>query len=215
MENLHGNCATSSVWLTVWSLCRRFDLKERARANAEPEVSVFEFYRHIFVFVPLLFSLSQVLDLMRKNYFTKTSEHSNTCWKIPCLHVPSEGTGPGSIFNFIVCIFCSVNTKINTCIMNLRKHLVLQANPSQFLDLMKKMTSRTFKHMLNIRYTDTLLTTQRSRFPFEPLYLHGRPGEREIRARYDKWTASWKRNVFVILVPEDERVRNQQWGCVI
>lgn len=75
MENLHGNCVTSSVWLTVWSLWRHFDLKEWMLSW-----KFFGFYSQTFVFAPLLFSLSQVRVLMRKKLFLRrppveTSKH--------------------------------------------------------------------------------------------------------------------------------------------
>lgn len=66
MANLHGNCVTSSVWLTVWSQRRHFDLKEWMLSW-----KFSGFYSQTFVFAPLLFSFSQVCVLMRKKWFSR------------------------------------------------------------------------------------------------------------------------------------------------
>ncbi len=150
MVNLHGNCVTSSVWLTVWSQRWHFDLKKQMLSW---KFSVF--YSQTFVFGPLLFSLLQVRVLMRKKLFL---------WRPPV---------------------------------------------------------ETLKHMLNVRYTDTLLGGPRLQSEaVSPLrcciFTAGLERERcERDMTNELCSASLKRNVFVILVTEDERGRNQQWGSVI
>lgn len=150
MANLHGNCVTSSVWLTVWSQWRHFDLKERMLSW-----KFSGFYSQIFVFAPLLFSLSQVRVLMRKKLF------------------------------------------------------------------LRRPPVETLKHMLNIRYTDTLLGGPSLQSEAVPplsrcIFAAGLERERcEGDMTNELCSASLKKNVFVILVTEDERGRNQQWGSVI
>lgn len=87
--------------------------------------------------------------------------------------------------------------------------------------ILRRPPVETLKHMLNIRYTDTLLGGPSLQSEAVPplsrcIFAAGLERERcEGDMTNELCSASLKKNVFVILVTEDERGRNQQWGSVI